>query len=130
MTNTLSELIESYRTDRQSSFLKLSHGVRVRHERLLSQITREHGACSLKKIRSRDLLAWHEGWLGNGKIAKAQLLAFNTQVAKAHENVARIFAGVNVEKFLEIGISGFKPFRHHFAVHQRHDDIGDHQTNR
>lgn len=71
MMNTLSELIESYRTDRQSSFLKLSHSVRVRHERLLSQITREHGACSLKKIRSRDLLSWHESWRGNGKIAKA-----------------------------------------------------------
>jgi X-X-X-Leu-X-X-Gly heptad repeat protein len=36
-----------------------------------------------------------------GKIAKAQLLAFNVQVQKAHENVGRIFAGVNVEKFLE-----------------------------
>ncbi|EJN12990.1 hypothetical protein PMI42_03606 [Bradyrhizobium sp. YR681] len=80
MTNTLCELIESYRTDRQSSFLKLSHGVRVKHERLLSQITREHGACSLKKIRSRDLLAWHEGWLGNGKIAKAHSLISRLRV--------------------------------------------------
>lgn len=80
MTDTLSELIDSYRTDRQSSFLKLSHGVRVRHERLLSQITREHGACSLRKIRSRDLLAWHEGWLGNGKIAKAHSLISRLRV--------------------------------------------------
>ncbi|MCS3496752.1 hypothetical protein M2189_004289 [Bradyrhizobium japonicum] len=80
MPNTLSELIESYRTDRQSSFLKLNHGVRVRHERLLSQITREHGACSLKKIRSRDLLVWHEGWLGNGKIAKAHSLISRLRV--------------------------------------------------
>jgi hypothetical protein len=36
-----------------------------------------------------------------GKIAKAQLLAFNTQLQKARENLGRIFAGVNVEKFLE-----------------------------
>lgn len=80
MTNTMSELIESYRIDRQSSFLKLSHGVRVRHERLLSQITREHGACSLKKIRTRDLLAWHEGWLGDSKIAQAHSLISRLRV--------------------------------------------------
>jgi hypothetical protein len=80
MTDTLSELIESYRTDRQSSFLKLSHSVRVKHERLLSQITREHGALSLKKIRSRDLLAWHADWLGNGKIAKAHSLISRLRV--------------------------------------------------
>jgi hypothetical protein len=80
MTGTLSELIESYRTDRHSSFLKLSHGVRVKHERLLVQITREHGACTLKKIRSRDLLAWHEGWLGNNKIAKAHSLVSRLRV--------------------------------------------------
>ena len=36
-----------------------------------------------------------------GKIARAQLLAFSFQMQKAHENVSRLFAGVNIEPFLE-----------------------------
>lgn len=36
-----------------------------------------------------------------GKLARAQLLGFSFQLQKARENAARIFAGVNVEPFLE-----------------------------
>ncbi|MGY4351538.1 hypothetical protein ACVWXM_008031 [Bradyrhizobium sp. GM7.3] len=80
MPNTVGELIESYRNDPQSSFRKLSHGVRVKHERLLARITREHGHRSLKGIRARDLVAWHDGWLGKGKIAAAHSLMSRLRV--------------------------------------------------
>jgi hypothetical protein len=36
-----------------------------------------------------------------GKLARAQLLGFTFQIQKARENLGRIFAGVNVERFLE-----------------------------
>jgi hypothetical protein len=36
-----------------------------------------------------------------GKLARAQLLGFTFQLQKARENVSRIFAGVNIEPFLE-----------------------------
>jgi len=69
-----------YRNDPQSSFRKLSHGVRVKHERLLTRIMREHGERSLKGIRARDLFAWHDGWLGKGKIAAAHSLISRLRV--------------------------------------------------
>lgn len=80
MSDTVAELIESYRHDPQSPFRKLSHAVRVKHERLLARITREHGHRSLKGIRARDLIAWHDSWLGQGKIAAAHSLVSRLRV--------------------------------------------------
>jgi hypothetical protein len=80
MPDTVGELIEGYRSDPQSSLRKLSHGVRVKHERLLARITREHGHRTLKGIRARDLVAWHDGWLGKGKIAAAHSLMSRLRV--------------------------------------------------
>ncbi|MET4258546.1 hypothetical protein ABIC09_003491 [Bradyrhizobium sp. S3.12.5] len=80
MPDTVGELIEGYRNDPQSSFRKLSHGVRVKHERLLARITREHGHRSLKGIRARDLVAWHDDWLAKGKIAAAHSLMSRLRV--------------------------------------------------
>ncbi|WP_063745880.1 hypothetical protein [Bradyrhizobium sp. WSM4349] len=80
MPDSVRELIESYRSDPQSSFRKLSHGVRVKHERLLARITKEHGHRSLKQIRARNLVAWHDGWLGKGKIATAHSLVSRLRV--------------------------------------------------
>ena len=80
MPATLVELIEHSRTDPPSSFRKLSHGVRVKQERLLARITRENGHRSLKGIRVRDLVSWHDGWLGKGKIAAAHSLVSRLRV--------------------------------------------------
>ncbi|TYL80463.1 hypothetical protein FXB38_24585 [Bradyrhizobium cytisi] len=54
--------------------------MRVKHERLLARITKEHGHRSLKQIRARNLVAWHDGWLGKGKIATAHSLISRLRV--------------------------------------------------
>jgi hypothetical protein len=80
MEYTLNQLIECYRTDPYSSFFKLSYTVRVKHERLLSRISREHGSIILKSIRTRTLMIWHHGWLGDGNIAMAHSLLSRLRV--------------------------------------------------
>jgi hypothetical protein len=74
MSNTLRRLIELYRTDPDSSFQKLLFQVRVKHERLLARIDREHGDLHLRNIRARTLLVWYRGWHTGGKIAMAHSL--------------------------------------------------------
>src|SRR5450631_468241 len=76
----LDQLIESYRTDPQSSFSKLNYAVRIKHERLLARIRREHGDISLRDVRGRNLIAWHNGWLGENKIAMAHSLISRLRV--------------------------------------------------
>jgi hypothetical protein len=80
MEYSLDELIECYRTDPQSSFVKLSYAVRVRHERLLSRMSREHGRIMLRSIRTRTLVIWHRDWSGNGKVAMAHSLLTRLRV--------------------------------------------------
>ncbi|WP_338832200.1 hypothetical protein [Bradyrhizobium sp. 27S5] len=80
MSYTLSDLINLYRIDPQSPFLELSHGVRVKHDRLLSRIMRDYGSRSLRGIQARDLLAWHSGWAANGKIEIAHSLISRIRV--------------------------------------------------
>jgi hypothetical protein len=77
---TLDQLIESYRTDPQSSFSKLNYAVRIKHERLLARIRREHGDISLRDVRGRNLIAWHNDWLGENKIAMAHSLISRLRV--------------------------------------------------
>jgi hypothetical protein len=74
MSNTLQQLIDQYRNDSDSSFLKLQHQVRLRRERLLSRIGREHGGRELQDIRTRTLIAWHREWVSDGKLAMAKAL--------------------------------------------------------
>jgi hypothetical protein len=77
---TLDQLIELYRTDPDSSFCKLSYAVRIKHERLLARISREHGNVSLRNVRGRNLIAWHNGWLGENKVAMAHSLISRLRV--------------------------------------------------
>jgi hypothetical protein len=71
MSYTLNQLIEHYRSDPYSSFLKLQYQVRVKQDRLLTRISEEHGYHQLRNIRTRTLLAWHKQWASGGKIAMA-----------------------------------------------------------
>ncbi|MCK1733342.1 hypothetical protein IVA79_05075 [Bradyrhizobium sp. 138] len=80
MPDTLGQLIEIFRKDAQSPFQKLSYGVRVKHERLLERITRQYGHRSLRGVRARDLVKWHDLWAGQGKIAAAHSLISRLRV--------------------------------------------------
>jgi hypothetical protein len=71
---TLKQLIDHYRTDPDSSFSKLRYQVRVRQERLLARIDREHGGHDVQSIRPRTLVAWHRQWESGGKVAMARSL--------------------------------------------------------
>lgn len=81
MDLTIQELIECYRSDELSKYRKLSYGVRVRHDRLLLRIVKEHGARKLSGIKYRDLCRWHASWSTGNKIAMAQALSGRFRVA-------------------------------------------------
>jgi hypothetical protein len=74
MGYTLQQLIDQYRNDADSSFLKLQHQVRLRRERMLTRISREHGGSELRDIRTRTLIAWHREWVSDGKLSMAKAL--------------------------------------------------------
>jgi hypothetical protein len=80
MPATISELIECYRSDLHSSFAKLGYSVKIKHGRLLARIVREHGQVLLFGLRNRDLIVWHQAWLGGGKIAMAHALMTRLRV--------------------------------------------------
>ncbi len=80
MRLTLKELIELFRTDPYSSFLRLRHDVRVKNGRLLTRIEREHGHIQLREVRTRTLLAWHGEWLDGDKVAIAHALISQLRV--------------------------------------------------
>jgi hypothetical protein len=80
MPGTISELIECYRSDPHSSFAKLDYSVKIKHGRLLARIVREHGQVLLFGLRNRDLIVWHQAWLGDGKIAMAHALMTRLRV--------------------------------------------------
>jgi hypothetical protein len=77
---TLKELIELYRTDPLSSFQKLRYEVRVKHERMLARIAREHGDIQLRNIRNRNLIGWYNEWLDGDKVATAHALVTRLRV--------------------------------------------------
>jgi hypothetical protein len=72
MSRTLKQLIECYQTDPDSNFLKLQYQVRVKHGRLLARLSDEHRSHQLRNVRFRDLLAWYNAILVDGKIATAR----------------------------------------------------------
>jgi hypothetical protein len=74
MGYTLQQLIDHYRNDPDSSFSRLQYQVRVRQERLLARIDREHGSHEVQSIRARTLIAWQRQWASGGKIAMARSL--------------------------------------------------------
>jgi hypothetical protein len=74
MSYTLQQLNDHYRNDPDSSFSKLQYRVRVRQERLLARIGREHGSLDVHKIRNRSLIAWHREWVSGSKLAMARAL--------------------------------------------------------
>src|SRR5260370_21708604 len=71
MGYTLKELIDLYRSDPDSPFQNLHYQVRIKQDRSLTRISREHGDHSLRDIKTRTLLAWHKAWASGGKIATA-----------------------------------------------------------
>jgi hypothetical protein len=80
MSRTLKQLIGLYRNDPDSSFVDLQYQVRVKHDRLLARIDREHGAHRLEDIRTRNLVAWHKAWSTGGKVAMAHSLISRLRV--------------------------------------------------
>lgn len=74
MNYTMQQLINHYRDDPKSSFAKLQYQVRVKHERLLARIEREHGSHELNSIRAPTLIWWHQQWASGGKFAMARSL--------------------------------------------------------
>jgi hypothetical protein len=80
MSFTLKKLIDLYRTDPDSSFSNLNYQVRVKHERLLARISREHGNYQLRNVRTRTLLGLHKTWLAGGKVAMAHALVSRLRV--------------------------------------------------
>ncbi|WP_375775634.1 hypothetical protein ACE103_27670 [Bradyrhizobium sp. ma5] len=107
----LGKLIEEYRADPDSDFRKLKYEVRVKHERLLSRIAREHGSSSLERIRTRNLISWYNEWLGDDdKVAMAHslvgrlrvLFRFGAAILEDKE-CARLFDALSSARFEMIG---------------------------
>jgi hypothetical protein len=69
---TLKQLIDCYRTDPYSNFLRLQHQVRRKHDGELTRLIERYGSTQLCDIRFRTLLAWYRDWLADGKVAKAR----------------------------------------------------------
>nr|WP_224741182.1 hypothetical protein [Bradyrhizobium sp. 2S1]MCK7667586.1 hypothetical protein [Bradyrhizobium sp. 2S1] len=71
MGYTLKQLIELYRSDAHSPLLNLRYQVRVKQDRTLERISKEHGNHQLRSIKTQTLLAWHKAWSSGGRIAAA-----------------------------------------------------------
>lgn len=56
---TLAELIQSYQTERVSTYHELRYHVRVRRNYMLQSIVRKYGTTSLADIRAKTLLEWY-----------------------------------------------------------------------
>ncbi|MGF6430372.1 hypothetical protein [Bradyrhizobium sp. Pha-3] len=107
----LGKLIEAYRTDPDSDFRRLKYDVRVKHERLLSRIAREHGNSSFLRIRTRNLISWYNDWVGaDDKVAMALslvgrlrvLFRFGATILEDKE-CARLFDALSGTRFEMIG---------------------------
>jgi hypothetical protein len=72
MDLTLKQLVDCYRTDPYSDFLKLQHQVRSKHDRELTRLIERYGNTQICDIRFRTLLAWYSDWLADSKVAKAR----------------------------------------------------------
>jgi hypothetical protein len=72
MGRTLKQLIDCYRTDPYSNFLKLQHQVRRKHDGELTRLIERHGSAQLRDIRFRTLTAWYRDWLADRKVARAR----------------------------------------------------------
>lgn len=72
---TLRGLINAYQTDKDSTFHKLRYHVRVRHTQMLKRMVAKHGHEELANIKGRLILAWHQEWMGDGKVAVAHMFA-------------------------------------------------------
>ena len=80
MSHTLKQLIALFCDETDSPFHNLQYQVRVKHQRLLERISREHGNHDLHNIRARNLLAWHKSWMSGGKTAMARALVSQLRV--------------------------------------------------
>ena len=74
MGRTLEQLIDSYRIDPDSDFLKLKYQVRTKHDGELTRVSKKHGRTQLQDIQLRTLTAWYSDALADGKVAKARSL--------------------------------------------------------
>jgi hypothetical protein len=77
---TLEHLVGHYRADSDSSYQRLSYGVRVKHDRLLARIMRENGKVQLRDIGARTVRQWHRDWSSDGKNAMASSLVARLRV--------------------------------------------------
>ncbi|MGH6709553.1 MAG: hypothetical protein ACREEK_11335 [Bradyrhizobium sp.] len=74
MGRTLEQLINSYRTDPESDFLKLKYQVRKNHDAELTRLIAGHGGTQLRYVQFRTVMDWYRDAIADGKIAKARSL--------------------------------------------------------
>jgi hypothetical protein len=63
---TVSELIERYQTDPDSTYRKIRFHTRQTYGSHLRVIMADHGAERVRYIKARNLLRWHEDWTPRG----------------------------------------------------------------
>lgn len=68
---TLSDLIQVYRTDLRSPYHKLSSASKAHYDTLLNLISRTYGEERLASLQLQDFERWHERWADGGKVAIA-----------------------------------------------------------
>jgi len=62
---TIKDLIERYQTDPDSPYVKkIRHSSKLSYTAFLRRINRDRGGELIANIKSRDLIRWHEHWLG------------------------------------------------------------------
>lgn len=66
---TLANLIDSYQTDKVSSYHRLRYHVRRNHDNLLRRLKARYGDLALSEIRARDIKAMHLDWSAGGKLS-------------------------------------------------------------
>ena len=74
MGRILEQLINSYRTDLDSDFLRLKYQVRMKHYGELARLIAAYGSIELRDIQFLILTAWYRDALADGRIAKARSL--------------------------------------------------------
>lgn len=78
---TLGDLLETYQTDRVSTFHKLRYHVRQNAKSILRRLIEKCGHVELGAIKHRQLVEWHMDWSAGGKFASAHSLIGQIRVA-------------------------------------------------
>lgn len=72
---TLGSLARNYSTDPDSPYPKKRFATRRYYDKLISQITKDHGALLVSEIKGRTVKRWHDTWAADGaKVAMGHAL--------------------------------------------------------